>query len=64
MVRSSNSSSDCHVRPKPLLARRWAGSAPISLPSNMIRPVVGTKPVMPSMKVVLPAPFGPISPTS
>ena len=27
-------------------------------------PVVGTKPVMPSMNVVLPAPFGPMSPTS
>ena len=29
-----------------------------------MRPVVCTKPVIPSMKVVLPAPFGPISPTS
>ena len=27
-------------------------------------PVVGTNPVMPSMNVVLPAPFGPMRPTS
>ena len=36
----------------------------MSRPANSMRPVVGTKPVMPSMKVVLPAPLGPIRPTS
>ena len=39
-------------------------SDPTSVPPKSIRPVVGTKPVIPSMNVVLPAPFGPISPTS
>jgi hypothetical protein len=38
--------------------------APDSCPLNTTRPVVGTKPVTPSMNEVLPAPFGPISPTS
>ena len=64
MLRSSNSSSDCHVRPRPRRARRCAGSCEISSPRNLMLPVVGTKPVMPSMKVVFPAPFGPMSPTS
>ena len=62
-VRSSNSSSDCHVRPSPARARWCGASDSMSRPSKRTRPAIGTNPVSPSMNVVLPAPLGPISPT-
>ena len=63
MERSSNSSIDCHVRASPSRARACAGRSLRSRPSSSTRPRQGTNPVMASMKVVLPAPLGPISPT-
>ena len=63
-VRSSNSSAACHVRVSPRWARS-AGAMPVmSVPSRTTLPVQGTNPEIASMNVVLPAPFGPISPTS
>ena len=64
-VRSSNSSSDWNVRTSPSLARASGRRPARSMPSKRTSPlVIGVKPVMASMNVVLPAPFGPISPTS
>ena len=63
-VRSSNSSIDCHVRASPRRARACGGRPVRSSPSSSTRPCERTKPVIASMKVVLPAPFGPIRPTS
>ena len=64
-VRSSKSSSDWNVRVSPRRAR-WCGATPArSSPSKVTLPAeIGVNPVIASMKVVLPAPFGPISPTS
>ena len=63
-VRSSNSSVLCQVRASPRCARTCGGSPATSRPSSSTRPVERTNPVIASMNVVLPAPFGPISPTS
>ena len=61
--RSSNSSTDCQVRTRPLRARTLAGVSPSGSPSSRTCPEHGVNPVTASMKLVLPAPFGPISPT-
>ena len=63
-LRSSNSSVLCQVRASPRLARSYAGSPRRLAPDSSTVPVLFTKPEMASMRVVLPAPFGPISPTS
>ena len=65
IVRSSNSSIDCQVRARPSRARACGGS-PRQLAAVELDPPrrARTKPVIASMKVVLPAPFGPIRPTS
>ena len=55
----------CQVRASPTpraLVRRQAGE--VAAVERRRCPCSGTKPVIASMKVVLPAPFGPISPTS
>ena len=53
-----------NVRPSPRLRRVCAGSRSIAAPSSRIVPPVGrTVPAMQLKSVVLPAPFGPISPT-
>ena len=62
--RSSNSSIDCHVRARPRRARTCGGAPVRSSPSSSTRPSQRTKPLIASMNVVLPAPFGPIRPTS
>ena len=62
---SSNSSSDWNDRRRPSRARFVAFSPSIDRPSSEIEPpLTGTKPVTASMSVVLPAPFGPIRPTT
>jgi hypothetical protein len=63
-VRSSKSSTDCHVRASPLLARACGARPERSWPSSSTRPRHRTKPLIASMNVVFPAPFGPIRPTS
>ena len=64
-VRSSKSSSDWNVRDRPRWARALGDTSLISAPSKLIVPPEGlVKPVMASMKVVLPAPLGPMSPVS
>ena len=63
-VRSSNSSELCHVRPSPVRARMVDDSPLMSVPSNRTDPWAGTNPVMASIVVVLPAPLGPMRPTS
>ena len=62
-VRSSKSSSDWNVLDRPRWARALGETSLISAPSKSIVPPEGfVKPVMASMKVVLPAPFGPDEP--
>src|ERR1700722_11039108 len=63
MVRSSNSSSDWKLRDTPAAARRRAGQRVMSSPPMLTdpRPAV-TNPVTASIRVVFPAPFGPITP--
>ncbi len=52
------------VRPIPARATSWAGHRVASLPSIRMRPALGPKrPEMMLRSVVLPEPFGPISPT-
>ena len=51
------------MRARPLRARSCGVSRESSRPCSSTRPLERTKPVMASMKVVLPAPLGPISPT-
>src|SRR5579875_2351361 len=63
-LRSSNSSTVCHVRASPRLARACGGSPFRLAPPSRTSPWYRTKPVTASMKVVLPAPFGPMRPTS
>ena len=61
----ANSSMRWKVRPMPSRARRCVGTRVRSCPSKVIDPPSGVR--MPSRQlknVVLPAPFGPISPTS
>jgi hypothetical protein len=62
--RSSNSSVLCHVRASPRRARSYGSSPPRSVPPSSTRPVLATKPEAASTSVVLPAPLGPIRPTS
>ena len=64
-VRSSNSSVLCQVRASPRRARA-CGGIPVEIAARRARrgPVYRTNPVIASMNVVLPAPFGPIRPTS
>jgi hypothetical protein len=61
---SSNSSSDWKERAIPA-RERWCTDHPLIRASlNLTSPVeIGVKPVTASINVVLPAPFGPISPT-
>ena len=63
-VRSSNSSTLCHVRARP--APRAGGGRSAGCPCRRAStcPAAATKPLIASMNVVLPAPLGPISPTS
>jgi len=64
-VKSSNNSSDWKVRVSPRCARSSGDFPSRSTPSNVTVPAdSGVNPVMASMNVVLPAPFGPINPTS
>ena len=52
------------VRPRPSATRAWAGSASTARPPRRIVPALGRwLPARQSNRVVLPAPFGPISPT-
>jgi hypothetical protein len=63
--RSSNSSRDWKVRTRPARDRAWGAARVMSAPSNDTRPRwAGVNPVMVSMNVVLPAPLGPMSPTT
>ncbi len=60
----TKSSMRWNVRPMPRRARRWVGTFERSRPSNSTLPESGFKsPSRQLKKVVLPAPFGPISPT-
>src|SRR5690554_640864 len=53
------------VRPRPARARRWIGSAVTSLPWSFTVPSVGrSTPEIRLNRVVLPAPLGPITPSS
>ena len=62
-VSSGKSVAAWNVRPSPRRARS-AGWAPLtSSPSSSTRPVAGTNPPMAFMRVVLPAPLVPMSPT-
>ncbi len=64
-VMPPNSSIRWNVRPSPRRARRYRGYREMSVPSNMTLPWSGCS--MPSRQlknVVLPAPFGPMSPTA
>ena len=62
---SSNSSSDWNERRSPSRARCVAFNRSMRRSSSEIDPpLTGTKPVTASMSVVLPAPFGPIRPTT
>ena len=62
---SSNSSSDWNERRSPSRARWVAFRPSMRRPSSEIDPSpTATKPVTASMSVVLPAPFGPIRPTT
>ena len=62
---SSNSSSDWNERRNPLRARLAGDHLVIGLSPRLIRACAGfTKPVTASMIVVLPAPLGPMSPTT
>ena len=65
-VESSNSSSDWNERPRPRRERRVADSLLMSLPSRISCPpeAIRVKPVTASISEVLPAPFGPISPST
>src|SRR4051794_17259844 len=61
-VRRLNSALIWNVRPMPRLTRPSGGSAVTSVPPSRMRPELGiSRPVTRLMKVVLPAPFGPIS---
>ena len=63
-VESGNSSIRWNVRPMPSRARSWTRSPVMSAPSNSTTPPsVRRMPRMQLKNVVLPAPFGPISPT-
>src|SRR5580700_7964248 len=62
-VRVSNNSSRWNVRAMPLRARRWGEDRVTSTPSKRTRPRVGGwRPLITLKSVVLPAPFGPMSP--
>ena len=62
---SSNSSSDWNDRRRPARARLPALYELMSVPASANVPADGlTKPVTASITVVLPAPFGPIRPTT
>ncbi|CAB4810909.1 unannotated protein [freshwater metagenome] len=64
-VRSSNSSNDWNERDRPARARRPVFHSLMSTPSNRTEPVLGlTNPVIASMAVLLPAPLGPMRPTT
>ena len=63
--RDVNSSSRWNVRATPRLARRCGGSLEMSRPSRATRPEVAeSSPVTTLNSVVLPAPFGPMSPVT
>src|SRR3989440_11486742 len=63
MVMSSNVAGTWKVRPSPSRACSSGEARVTSLPSNTIRPVVGSvSPARQLKKVDLPAPFGPIKP--
>ena len=60
----SNNATFWNVRPMPSLAMAWRGCDRMERPSNSTSPLVGTYRRDRQLKsVVLPAPFGPISPT-
>src|SRR5205085_12317760 len=60
-----NSSSRWNVRPSPRRARRVGDRRVTSLPPRRIRPWFGgSRPVITLNNVVLPAPFGPMSPVT
>ncbi len=64
-VREPKSSRRWKVRPRPSLARRWAGSWSMLRPCRLTCPPSGRRtPVMTLNSVVLPAPFGPIRPVT
>jgi hypothetical protein len=65
MVSFGNTRAPWKVRTSPRAARICGDSAVTSSPSKKIRPLVGArKPLTTLNSVVLPAPFGPISPLS
>src|SRR5438445_1655144 len=58
-----NSSRRWNVRPTPRRARRWGDHSVTSVPNRRTRPEAGvTRPATLLNSVVLPAPFGPMSP--
>jgi hypothetical protein len=60
-----NSSRRWKVRATPSLARLWGGAAVMSRSSKRTCPLLGeSSPVTTLNRVVLPAPFGPISPVT
>ncbi len=62
---ASKSSTDCHERVIPARARRSGDHPETSVPSRWMLPEPRrVKPVIRSSRVVLPAPLGPISPTT
>ena len=61
----ANTSRRWKVRPRPSRARLWVGIPLTSLPMSRTDPLVGvTTPQTALNRVVLPAPLGPISPTT
>ena len=64
-VMAGNSRASWNDRPRPRLARWLGASSVMSWPARRIRPLsAGVKPEMTSKRVVLPAPFGPMIPTT
>ena len=61
-VREGNSRASWNERPRRARARCSGDSSDISLASITIFPLEGTKPLMASKTVVLPAPLGPMIP--
>ena len=62
IVRSSKSSVVWNVRRRPSRDRSWAGRCATGRPENETSPLDPTKPQIASIRVVLPAPLGPIRP--
>src|SRR5262249_6671761 len=54
----------CGTIARPCSARRCAGQRAISAPNALMLPVVGSRPMIPASRLVLPAPLRPMTPVA